>query len=78
MTSNPALLIGLAVFPHQANNRLHERHLLYRNTQNIVIGGFPLSENSHFMVEAGYDGPNRANREREWVQQGPDDTGLEE
>lgn len=30
------------------------------------------------MVGAAYDGANRVNREREWEQQGPDDTGLEE
>lgn len=30
------------------------------------------------MVGAVHDGANRVNREREWVQQGPDDTGLEE
>lgn len=77
MTSNPALLIGLAGFPHQANNGLCERHFLYHSNQNVK-GGFQHSGYSHFMVGAAYDGVNRVNREREWVQQGPDDTGLEE
>lgn len=50
-----------------------ERHLLYHSSHN-VIGRFRYS---HVMVWAAYDGDNRVNIGA-WVQQGPDDNGLEE
>lgn len=74
MTSNPALLIGLAGFPHLANNKLRERNLLYHSTQNI-IGGFSHTGYSYSVVGAVCFGTNRVNIERDWVQQG--DIGLE-
>lgn len=79
MTSNPALLIGLAGFPHQANNGPLERHLLYHSNQKVVIAGFPHSGCSHLVAGAVYDGAKRVNREKGVGAAGPpDDTSHEE